>query len=409
MDRKRLILASLFLLVCLIIGYFLYAVFFASKKPTTKVPEPTEAEQAGAFPTSGQGAPRPAAGTGANNLPTSGGAPSVPTSGSQEAPILRSGEVSQLVDARVTGVDANKNGHARFYNDQDGKFYKIVNGKLEPLSDQVFFNVKDVAWSPTADEGIIEYPDGANIYYNFETKKQATLPKHWESFSFSPTGDKIAAKSIAFSAENRWLVAADPEGGNIELIEPLGNNADKVIVNWSPNKQILALSLTGQELGADRQEVLFVGKNGENMKSAIVEGRGIVPSWSKTGEKLLYSVYSSRSSFKPELWITGGQGDDIGSNRKLLELNTWADKCTFSDDRFVYCGVPKTLPDGAGFAPSLADNTQDDLYKIDTETGIKTKLPLNEDHSIGSVYVGDNGKSLYFTDKNKTGLYSIPL
>lgn len=407
MDKKRVIIAIIFLFVCIGVGYMLYRVFFASETPDIALidEEPTVVDK---FPQANQGGPLPTQGGTSAPLPVSEGSQGEASQGPDLPPGIVAGEVEQIVDVAVTGVSADtRSGNPRFYNDEDGKFYRLnANGKVEPLSDQVFYNVQDVTWSPISDESIIEYPDGANIYYNFETKKQASLPKHWDSFSFAPTGEKIAAKSLAFSPENRWLVSSDPDGNNIELVEPLGNNADKVIVDWSPNKQIVALSATGEDLGSDRQEVLFVGSNGENFKSTVVEGRGLTTNWSKNGERLLYSVHSARNEFKPELWIVNAAGEAIGENRKPLLLNTWADKCTFTDDRFAYCGVPRELPKGAGFAPSLADNIADDLYKIDVETGQKTPLPIKSDHVISSIFVGKNG-SIYFTDKNQPGLFTV--
>lgn len=407
MDRKRAIIAFIFLLVCIGVGYLLYRVFFAAETPDIALidEEPSTADK---FPQANQGAPLPTQEETGVPLPVSQGGSEDTTPDNDLPPGVISGEVEQVVNVAVTGVSTDtRSGNPRFYNDEDGKFYRLnANGKVEPISDQVFYNVKDVTWSPVSDVSIIEYPDGANIYYNFETKQQASLPKHWDSFSFAPTGEKIVAKSLAFSPENRWLVSSDPDGNNIELVEPLGNNADKVIVDWSPNKQVVALSTTGEDLGSDRQEVLFIGSNGENFKSTIVEGRGLTTNWSKNGERLLYSVHSSRSEFKPELWIVNAAGEAIGENRKPLLLNTWADKCTFTDDRFAYCGVPKELPKGAGFAPSLADTISDDLYKIDVETGQKTPLPMTSDHVISSIFVGKDGK-IYFTDKNKSGLFTV--
>lgn len=407
MDRKRAIIAFIFLLVCIGVGYLLYRVFFAAETPDIALvdEEPSAADK---FPQANQGAPLPTQEETGIPLPVSQGGSEDTTPDSNLPPGVIAGEVEQIVNVAVTGVSADtRSGNPRFYNDEDGKFYHLnANGKVEPLSDQVFYNVQDVTWSPVSDVSIIEYPDGANIYYNFETKQQTSLPKHWDSFSFAPTGEKIVAKSLAFSPENRWLVSSDPDGNNIELVEPLGNNADKVIVDWSPNKQVVALSTTGEDLGSDRQEVLFIGSNGENFKSTVVEGRGLTTNWSKNGERLLYSVHSSRSEFKPELWIVNAAGEAIGENRKPLLLNTWADKCTFTDDRFAYCGVPKELPKGAGFAPSLADTISDDLYKIDVETGQKTPLPMTSDHVISSIFVGKDGK-IYFTDKNKSGLFTV--
>jgi len=406
MDKKRLIFVGLFLVVCVLLGYLLYRVFFAKEKlatqPATKITTPTTE-----FPTAEVGGQPTAVPTQPSKLPSATGVTQPSTIKPKQAP---SYPITKAVDTSVLGTQIDKTGLARFYNQTDGKFYRLgKDGQARVLSDNVFYNVQQVTWSPTKDESIIEYPDGSNIYYNFETKKQVSLPKHWEDFSFSSLGDKIAAKSMGLSPENRWLITADPQGKSISLIEPMGENADQVTVDWSPNKQIVAMSRTGQALGADREEVLFVGLNKENFKSTIVEGRGFESAWSPDGKKLLYSVYSTRSDFKPELWIVNAEGNSIGTGRKMLNLNTWSKKCTFATERFIYCAVPKNLPIGAAFAPTLADDSTDQIFKIDIETGLKNEIKPEEEHTIDSLFVGDNGKTLYFTDKNSSGLYSLPL
>ena len=409
MDKKRLALIAIFIIICVGIGYLLYKVFFAKEKLTfTKKTPVTTTVQPGTLPTASEGGQPAITPTKPGQLPT---APTVPTKPTIKIPGQgESYPITQAINAPVLGINTNGTNFPKFYNQTDGKFYRLdATGNVQALSDEVFYNVKNITWSPTKNESVIEYPDGSNIYFNFETKKQVTLPKHWEQFSFSPRGDKIAAKSVGLSPENRWLITADPQGKSITMVEPMGEFADKVTVNWSPNNQIVATSFTGEALGADRQEVLMVGLNHENFKSLIVEGRGFQGSWSPTGEKMLYSVYSTRSNYKPELWIVNASGDNIGTGRKMLNLNTWSSKCTFNDDRFVYCAVPQTLQTGAAFAPSVADNTPDMIYKIDTETGLKTEINLKDNHTVSSMYIGNNGKTLYFTDKNSTGLFNIPL
>jgi len=123
----------------------------------------------------------------------------------------------------------------------------------------------------------------------------------------------------------------------------------------------------------------------------------------------LYSVYSERSDFKPELWIVNSYGDKIGSGRSYLNLNTWAEKCTFQDERFVYCAVPTQLERGAGFAPALYDSTPDQIYRVDLQTGIKTEIPVSEDRTITNMFISSDGKTLQFTDENEGGLFSIDL
>ena len=404
MDKKRIVFLIIFGVVTIILGYLLYRVFFA---PRPRVAPPEEAAPAApaALPTAAEAEAARRAAEAARALPralpSARVAPAVP----EAAP-----RVTQAVESAITNPRVDPSGRVQFYNDRDGKFYKMnADGTTELLSDQTFFRVDNVTWSPTKNEAVLEYPDGANISYNFDTKEQVTLPKHWEDFSFSPLGDKIASKSIALAEENRWLLTANADGSQITLIEPLGRNADKVTVDWSPNKQVVALSRTGNPLGAFREEVLFVGLAGENFRSITVEGRGFQSQWSPSGERLMYSVYSDRTDYKPELWIVNAQGDDIGTGRRQLAVNTWAEKCAFSDERFVYCAVPNTLQRGAGFAPEVADSTPDTIYRIDTQTGLRTAVETDEPHVVDSMFLSADGRTIYFTDKRQDGLFQVAL
>ena len=406
MDKKRLLILGIFILFTVLLGYLMYRVFFApAKKTTTTKPVGTNAQNNGQLPTAGPGGIKTSTSTKPAGLPTSATSKTSTTATTQKTPLI-----TQVVKNAIKNPQVDNLGRVSFYNEQDGKFYRLKkDGTTELMSDEVFHSVNNITWSPDSAEAILEYPDGANIYYNFSTKKQTTLPKHWQEFSFSPAGDKIGAKSITVAPENRWLITSDPDGANIRSIEPMGANADKVTVDWSPNQEILGFSLTGQALGADRQEVLLVGFNGENLPSLTVEGRGFQSQWSPTGKHLVYSVYSERSDYKPELWVVGAEGNDIGANRKLLSVNTWADKCTFSDERFVYCAVPSSMPTGAAFAPRVTDNIADNLYRLDTQSGARTPIQMNENHTISSIFLNEDKTKLYFTDKNQTGLFEVKL
>jgi len=407
LDKKKLIYIIIFTIICLGLGYLLYLVFFAPEKTVAPPTQIGGEVSPGQFPSAGEGEPTLPGEPTITTLPIS---PTIPTTKEITEPRITSPQVKKEIDSSIMSVTSDKTGKAKFYDQTDGKFYRLnSNGEIETLSETTFYDVNNVTWSGINNEAILEYPDGSNIYYNFDTKKQVTLPKHWEDFSFSGTGDKIAAKSLGFSEENQWLITSDAEGKNIKLIEPMGANADKVEVNWSPSNQVVALSRTGEALGSDRQQILLVGLNGENFQGLVVEGRGLVDQWSPQGEKLLYSVYNARNDYKPELWVVNAYGDQIGTNRRLLALNTWADKCTFANERFVYCGVPTNLETGAGFARQIADYTTDKLIKIDLESGIKTEIPLNSSHSIDTIFLDSTNKNIYFTDKSQSGLFSIEL
>lgn len=405
---KRIILGLIILALAGLMGYALYYFFTgtANLGPGTN-PSPGTQTSTGQLPGSGT---RPITTTGTTSGPDGGNLPSAGVIPTTSPPYFQPVATNQILSESAKNPSLSISGDFRYYNASDGRFYRLLpSGRLERLSDEVFYNAQKVTWAKNKNQAIIEYPDSAKIIYNFDTKKQVTLPKHWQDFSFSSDSNQIAAKSLGLDPSNRWLITVNSDGTGAKLIEPMGENADKVIVNWSPDQQVAALSQTGAPQGGERREVLFVGLNGENFKSAIVDGSGFLPQWSTTGKKLLYSVYSSRSDFKPELWIVDSQGDSIGNNRQLLQLNTWADKCTFGNDDTLYCAVPRDLPTGAGMSRSITSSNYDDLYKIDLKTGLKTPIALDGSYNITNIFYNAGQNKIVFTDLNKTGVFESQL
>ena len=404
---KRVLLSIGLVALAVLMAFGIYYLF---KKAAVPVGGPAAAPGApgGQLPTAGERQPGQAA-PGAPGGPT--GLPSaVPITPTPSAGVYTPESISQLSTDYALYPSVSDQGGFRYHNASDGKFYQILpDGTTKAMSDQVFYNVNKVTWAKTDNKAVLEYPDGSKIVYNFNTQTQVTLPKHWQDFSFSPDSSQIAAKSLGLSPENRWLVVTNDNGSATKLLEPLGENADKVTVDWSPSQQTVALSQTGQPLGLDRSEVLFIGLHGENFKSTIVEGLDLKSQWSPTGQKLLYSVDSARSEFKPELWVVGAYGDEIGSNRQALKINTWANKCSFSDDDTLFCAVPRDLPQGAGISPDIANTIPDDFYKIDLKTGLKTNIPSTGDYTVNSISYDKATNKLIFTDKNKTGVFQVNL
>jgi len=142
----------------------------------------------------------------------------------------------------------------------------------------------------------------------------------------------------------------------------------------------------------------------------VIEGRGFQPQWSPEGDQLLYSVYSSKNDLKPMLWIVNAQGENIGTGRKSLNVETWAEKCTFANNSDLYCAVPEKLDEGAGLFPELAKNTTDRLYKIDTKTGLKKLIAIpDEKYNMSNLIISENGNNLYFTDETTKRIYKIQL
>lgn len=304
---------------------------------------------------------------------------------------------------------------AKYYDQSTCQFYEIQpNGEKVVVGQARYCNVQSVTWSPTGTSTVLEFPDGANVVYDFATDKQYTLPKEMTEFSFAPTGDQIAGKYLSeTNAADNWIVSVNANGSQLTPIEPMGENADKVDVAWSANNQVVALSRTGEASGLFSQQVLLIGHNGENFRSLQIEGRGFVPEWTPDGEKLLYSVYSDQTNYQPTLYLVNANTDNVGTNKVAVNLNTWADKCTFGSG-VAYCAVPEGLPQGAGFTRSLANGLPDSIWQIDLTTGGTSLIaqPINGDGqgvATSSMTVSADGRFLYFTDAATGQLRNVQL
>lgn len=312
---------------------------------------------------------------------------------------------TELTKGQVANADISADGSTmRYYDPATGQFMRITaDGTATALSSSVFKEVQSVAWSPVKDEAILEFPDGSNVYFNFQTGKQVTLPKEYTEFSFNGTGSSIAFKYLNIDEERRVLAVASPDGSGARTLEALGQNQSKVQVNYSPDGTVAA---TFRDfIDGQRQEVGFIGLNNENFKGMVVEGSGFHYQWNNDGKQMIYSIYSKTTNQNPDLWVVDAKGEDIGKNRIDLGVATWESKCTFAPaGGSVYCGVPKDLPAGSGLVPELANTTTDDIYQIDLTTGQKTRIAIpvdvngNESTSVKSMTISEDGKILYYVD-----------
>ncbi|OGL95795.1 hypothetical protein A2348_00180 [Candidatus Uhrbacteria bacterium RIFOXYB12_FULL_58_10] len=399
---KRILIIVGFIASVFGIAAGLYYAFFKPPSPEPTVLPGEEGSETG-LPSSGIAGERPATETTTGELPPA----SAIAAGGRTV-------TTAITQSDVANVELSGNGSSvNFYNPNDGKFYTVdANGNIVLLSSESFPGAENVEWNKDANKAVIEFPDGTNIVYDFNLERQVTLPSHWEDFFFSPVSDELEAKSNAVDPNNRWLVTANADGSNVDAFQALGENGDKVTVSWSPNDQIIAFSDTASSLsgGLDRKMILPIGLNGENYRGLTVEGLGFLPNWAPDGKRLLYSVAGDYSSNKPLLWAVDATPATMGENRHSLGLNTWADKCTFTSASVAYCAVPRNLPDNAGLQRALFANYPDSVYKVDILLSKVTLVAVpEEDVSMSSLQIGDDGATLYFVSGNDGTLQMMRL
>jgi hypothetical protein len=401
-HRNKLFILGILLFIILF-GYLLYFLLFRESIPDFTSRKPDDPSLTGKLPETGD-----SSGTTSPDIPDTGQLPEY--YGTTIDPVAGGGvtETKKLVSDRISGASLSRSGkEMRYYNKNDGKFYTVdKEGNINHMDDRVFHQVRNITWSKKDDIAILEYPDNAKIIYNFDTKKQVTLPSHWSDFDFSED-NKIILKSIGYDPNNRWLAVTNVDGSEVIPLEFLGNNAHKVQPAWSPNRQVAALYIEGE--GFNRQTVYLVGLQGENFKSMTVDGRGFEYKWSPEGLRVLYSVYSSDSNYNPTLWIINAQGDFIGTGKKPLDLNTWAHKCAFANSEELYCAVPEVLPEGSGLFPELALEYRDNIYYINLKTNQKEMVAVPYGNFSVSQLISPDGADLYFIDQKSQQPYTIKL
>ena len=410
---KKILTILIFIIIVVLIGYAIYSVFFKPEQPPiTGEPTPT-------FP---------------SGLPTQPptGLPITPTEPSEPGALTPSGIViptqqtptitEPVISDRISGglvisnniysqtasfpsTSGTSNG-LNFYDKETGLFNRITpDGQIKILSSRSFPDVENVSWSPVSDKAVLEFPDGSNIIYDFVNDKSFNLPEQYEDFSFSPQGDQIAAKDLKLNPEDRWLVAVDSEGKNKTLIEHLGKNEKRVQVKWSPNNRIVGTS--AESIDGNRAEVIFLTKDGSQLTKAIVQGRDLRYQYAPSGNKIVYSVYNSNSNYLPTLWLTSTNPSAIDQGRIDTGLNTWADKCTFANERTLYCAVPKEIVPRSGILTSLNDSV-DNIYRIDTSSGeVSLAAEPITPTVIQSMSMSKDGNTIFYIDGENGNIKTI--
>ncbi|MFA5358354.1 MAG: hypothetical protein WC310_00865 [Patescibacteria group bacterium] len=408
-QTKKIIYIVAFVLITVLLGFLLYFLFLR-QAPTVITPNANEIITVNGLPTANINTGKPTyINVNGKLIPAENINTAAPAATSE---VAKGGftQVQKINEDTVVSPTMSADGKALYaYNPYDGKFYRYnTDGSKTALSDKVFKGVENISWSPDKNKVIMKFADNSTVYLNFGTQEQISLPKQWEEFDFSSDSTKIAFKSMGVDRENRWIAVANENGSGVKHITSVGDNTKNIYINWSPDQQIVG-NYT-ESIDMERQYLMFIGQNNENFPSTIVEGRGYQGKWSPDGEFLFYSVYSQDSDLKPTLWTVTGKGSDMASYRVNLELNTWADKCTFADKRTVYCAVPQNLPTGAGLMPEIANSTPDDFYKIDIYTNTKSLVAIPSGlYTATDLQVSDDGNYLYFKDNISGTINQIKL
>lgn len=376
--------------VILLVGTVLVLVIIKGTPVVRDQPETTQPRVTGTLPSAG-----------GFTLPDTSTETTDPQTGLPISPVASGGQVltAQLTSSAISAPTLTNGNQISYYDARDGKFYTIDNsGNIVSLSSVSFPSADSVTFSNSSKTVAIEFPDGSNILYDFETDTQTTLPSHWEEFTFSSDSSTVASKSIGIDSNNRALILTSKDGTRTTTVTALGENADDVTINFSPDDSIVAFSETGvTQTAFGREQIYLIDETGDVAGSLIVEGSNFSAIWSPNNSHMLYSV-SDAARERPTLWYAKASGTNSAGERMKIQLETWVEKCTFKDAKTVICAVPRAMVDSGGFDHRLVTSA-DDIYSINVTSGRTTLLgsPVSE-MQIFNLNLSSDGSILYFTD-----------
>lgn len=297
-----------------------------------------------------------------------------------------------------------------YFDQKAGEFYiaSTRGTNVEPLTQAGFTNVEEVVWSPKKDKAIIVFPEEKHTYDLVE-KSSAKLDEHITTATFSPDSTKILYKFD--SDDSHILSTAEPDGSNWKKIKDVGSG--NLVLHWYKADRIAYHSPAS---GHSRTTIYTCNLEGKDIKVIASDNYGSNAKWSPDALKMIFTTSPKESS---ALALKLAWGD--GSNIRDLGMYTLVEKCAFfQDSKSLYCALPEPISTRFVLPDDWYDKkviTSDSFWKIDTETGERTKIASTDDietlygktFDASNLFVSQDGTRLFFTARNDGKLYNISI
>lgn len=244
--------------------------------------------------------------------------------------------------------------------------------------------------------------DNAIAVFDSEKKAWNTLESSFYSASFSPNGD-------------RFIFISYEEGETVLSITSVNNLNERSIVGrfsmydlrvaWVSAQNILLYTAPSYHYSGD---VWSLNLQTQKLEK-IFSGKGLSVISSDQGRFFGRFISSDSSTIRGDIFDNSGQITPF-----TLPFSTFHSKCVFSNQEYIYCGVPFLLNKKSGIY--LPDSylqrevyTKDELYRVNLETrrsDIVFNVP-NIDLDVSGLI--EQNDFLYFINRLDRGLYRFDI
>lgn len=272
-------------------------------------------------------------------------------------------------------------------------------------------SVERLVWSPTREQVLVGLRQGTTLRWHhltITTKALTPLKPAISRVAWNQNGTKIYYQYTGGNGE-RSLDVANPDGSNFSTLTPMGT-IDHFIESIPQGTKI---AIWTRPTGLESTILESISSDGKDKKTLLTNRYGVDYLWSPNGKKILFSSTRTRASSDLSLALMNENGGEI----RDLGIPTLTSKVVWSqDNKTLYYALPGNIPSESVLPNDYYQKplfSEDTFWKIDTETGQKSRLlELGEgSDSLDSsdLFLSSQEDALFFTDRKSKRLYRIEL
>jgi len=315
----------------------------------------------------------------------------------------------------------------RFIDRAVGNVYEYMpesqTGEPQRITNTTIPKIQETVWSNTGNDLVFRYLDNDTDNINSFSAKIKTSSTSIATNSFAEITGLFLSSNIKQLSINQKgdkifeLVDKSDKSGTYGFITNLDGSSKKTVfdspisywnISW-PKENVIAI--TTKPNYKDSGLLYFFNPQTYSMDRILGDIDGMSTLVNKDANLVAYS-YSADNIFYLDVY------DVINRISKGLKIGTLADKCVWGNNntKILYCAIPQSIntdnyPDA--WYQGL-ESFNDDIWKIDTETGNITQIyqiGSNENANIDAfdLKISNDDQYLAFTNKNDLSLWLLKI
>ncbi len=314
------------------------------------------------------------------------------------------------IDVVAAGMSLDGNLIRYVTNDGKAMLMTTRGTNQKELFNTEFNHIKNAFWSPNNNDLILYSSSDGLATYSTEEKKVFKLKSTIDNAIWSNINNKILYKHFNSETKKRSINISKESGANWrEIVSIPFRHISFVQI---PNSSDVAFWKTGDSFYQSKlQRINIISPNKPTLIHEGLYGADYL--YNPNGDTILVGSVRTKGGSD----ITIGIMNNRGGEYENLKIPTLISKTVWSrDGKTIYYAQPTNIPPDSIMPNDYRNEkfkTRDTFWKIDTETGKKSRLidlkDLTEKIDATNLFLSKNEESLFFINKVNSLLYRLKL